>query len=254
MLISPKNSKEFIYKIILYSVGCAVLYIYGINLITVIVMAFFIIQIIWNIVDMRSCKQKAEYKLYIKDDILYFNTQKFPLANSYLFFNLVDCGKKISVSLYQEIDTKVVTVFESIVFNRTEFIEFFKLIRPYRKFRAFPWDKFNTNNSLYVCKDGFIICGREFFYSEVKKFDWKTTFHYEMTARIRIVTLYIYLQNGKRVKEAFHFAKWLIYAKILYIDMRVNNEKIGTATGHKKVAKAFNEILKELDKNGCESL
>ena len=136
------------YKIIFYIIGCGALYIYGINLITFIILGFFIIQIILNIVNMSNCKQTAEYKIDIKDDVLYFDTQKFPLAKSYLFFNLADCGKKISVSLYQEKDTKVATIFQSVIFNQTEFIEFFKLIRPYRKFRAFPWSKFNTNNTL----------------------------------------------------------------------------------------------------------
>ncbi len=190
----------------------------------------------------------------IKNNILYFNKNKFDLQNSYLFFHLYECGDNITVALYQEKRDKIVTIFSKIIFNRNELLEFLKLIKPYRKFNAFPWDKFNTNSTLYVCRDGFIIDGREIFYSEVKKVDWETTFLHYYTHKIRTIELYIYLKNDTIVKEIFYDAKWLIYAKILYIHMRVNNEKIDTATGHKKVAKAFNEILQELDKNGCESL
>ena len=149
---------------------------------------------------------------------------------------------------------KIITIFSKIIFNQDELLAFLKLIKPYRKFNAFPWDRFNTNGTLFVCKDGFIINGREIFYSEVKKIDWETKFHHNMTAKTRIVTLYIDLKNSEHIIDIFYSAKWLLYAKILYINMRVNNEKIGIATGHKKVAKAFNKILKELEKDRCESL
>jgi len=264
MTISKKSAEELLYKSIFYTlIGVfALIYIVSgkqkidnIFIFSAFAFASFLIfKGLWHFIEIKECKQESKSLFDIKNDILYFNKNKFDLQNSYLFFHLNECGDNITVALYQEKRDKIVTIFSKIIFNRNELLEFLKLIRSYRKFNAFPWDKFNTNSTLYVCRDGFIIDGREIFYSEVKKVDWETTFHYEMTARIRIVTFYIYLKNGKRVKGRFDFAEWSIYAKILYIHMRVNNEKIDTATGHKKVAKAFNEILQELDKNGCESL
>ncbi len=264
MTISKKSAEELLYKSIFYgTIGVfALIYIVSgkqkiddIFIFLAFAFAIFlIIKGLWHFIEIKECKQESEYKFDIKNNILYFNKNKFDLQNSYLFFHLNECGDNISVALYQEKRDKIITIFSKIIFNRNELLEFLKLIKPYRKFNAFPWDKFNTNKTLYVCKDGFIIDGREIFYNEVKKMDWETKFNHNMTAKTRIVTLYIDLKNGENIMEIFYNAKWLIYAKIFYIHMRVNNEKIDTATGHKKIAKEFNKILQELDKNGCESI
>jgi len=262
MKINKKNTEIFLYKMLLYmstgTIGSVLVYnLYTINMISFLVIIFFIFLIIkglFHSLEIKYCKQKKIYNIKIEDNIFYLDTKAFPLQDSYLFFKLQACDKNAVVSLHQEKDAKIITIFQKIIFNPLEFEKFLMLIKLYRKFDVFPWKKNITYGSLYICKDGFIVCGREFFYHEVEKFEWGTEIYYQRTAKFERAIIYIYLKNDEKVIETYRNIDGLTNARIFYIWMHIRNEEIANATGYKKIICPFNKILEELEKTGCESL
>ena len=262
MIISHKSTENFFYKALLYTIVGIVGFIivsilFDINILsffTLVFFSFLILKGLFHALEIKSCKQNKEHELKVKNDTLYFDKKQFLLTESYLFFRLEECGKNAVVSLYQEKDAKVITIFSQIIFTPTEFEEFLQLIKPYRKFDTFPWKRYNTHKTLYVCKKGVIINGRELFYGEIETIDWATKVIYNMNARIENVTIDIELKNGEKIIETFRNAKDILYAKLLYISLGLEGKDIAPASGYKRLASPFNKILEELKRNECESL
>ncbi len=255
MIVHKKHTKKIIYTIIFYSTVIALLYaLYGLNLITVAVIGFLTVRILFLALDVKGCKQVTTHKITVKNDNFHIDDRSFSLQDAYLFFRLKDCGENSAVSLYREEGRNVETIFQDMIFSPSEFEDFLKLTAPYRKIKEFPWKIHTTHDTLFVCKEGFFVDGRAFFYDEVESITWKTTVHYEMTAKRESVLLTIDLKSGEGVIENFWDAKERLYAKLLYVSMRVNGKKIEKITGNKTFAKAFDTILKELQTKECASL
>lgn len=255
MIVHKKHTKKILYKIILYSTIMTLLYaLYGLNLITIAVIGFLTVRILFLALDVKGCKQETVHEINVKNGNFHIDDKTFPLQGAYLFFRLRECGENSAVSLYLEEGRNVETIFQDIIFSPSEFEAFLKLIAPYRKINVFPWNKHTTHDTLFVCKEGFFIDGRAFFYDEVENITWKTTVHHEMTAKRESVLVSVDLKNGEGVIENFWSAKETLYAKLLYVSMRVNGEKIEKVTGNKKFVKAFDAILKTLQTKECASL
>lgn len=262
MTISKKSTEKFFYKTLLHIgigiIGFVLVYnLYSINMISFLVIVFFISLIIkglFHSLEINYCKQENICTIEIKNNILHFTQKEFFLEDSYLFFRLEACSTNAAVSLHQEKDAKIITIFQKVIFNPLEFQEFLKLIQPYRKFDVFPWKKNMTYGTLYVCKHGFIVGGREFFYHEVEKFEWGTEIYYKRLARFERATMYIDLKNGEKIIETYQDSAGLTNARIFYIWLYVHKKEIAKATGYKKITRPFNQILEALEKEGCESL
>ena len=260
MTITPKNSIVFLYNSVLYA-GLGVIclfYFYCLNgvnnIIEVILLFFFTYKFFFNCLDAISCKQNKKYEINIQNDIFYVEKNRYNLKNSYLYFELNECGDNVKVLLYQEKETKTKLILQNIIFSRLEFRKFLQMIKPYRKFNAFPWREFNTTGALYICNEGFIVYGREIFYNEVKSVDWKSEIYYKKLARFEEIYLIIELKNGEKIANYFNNYSEIAFAKIFYIYLRVKNEPITKITGHKTFSKQFNKILKELEERGCETV
>ena len=252
--IDKKDTKKIFYKIILYIAVIATIYaLYGLNLITIAVIGFLTVRILFLALDLKSCKQATTHKISVVDDNFRIDDKTFSLQDAYLFFRLKDCGENSAVSLFMEKSQDVETIFQDMIFNPSEFKTFLSLIVPYSKFNTFLW-KSNTNGTLFVCKSGFMVEGRALFYDEVESIEWKTKVHYNMTAKMEVVWLYVALKNGEGIKAYFADAKEVLYAKLMYISMRVNGETIDKATGYKKFTRPFNKILEELERKECASI
>ncbi len=262
MQIAKKSSEKFLYKAILHFivgfVGFIAIYIiFEINILSFLSLAFFLFIILkggWHVFEFKSCKQEQSHELEIQNNTICFDRKHIVLDNSYLFFRLEECGKNVVVSLYQEKNAKILTIFSKIIFSPSEFKKFLELIKPYRKFDAFPWKKFNTHHTIYVCKKGIIIDGRELFYEEIEMIEWETEISYRMNARIESVTVVIGLKNNEKIIETFRNAQDKIYAKLLYVSLRLKGRMKDAVSGNNQTVASFNEILKELEKKECEEL
>ena len=252
--IDKKDTKKIFYKITLYIAVIVMVYaLYGLNLITIAVIGFLTVRILFLALDLKSCKQATTHKISVVDDNFRIDDKTFPLQDAYLFFRLKDCGENSAVSLFMEKSQDVETIFQDMIFNPSEFKTFLSLIVPYSKFNTFLWET-DTSGTLFVCKRGFMVEGRSLFYNEVKRINWKTEVFHHMTAKTEIVRLYVGLKNGTVVKAYIIHTNEALYAKLIYVSMRVNSEKIEKVTGNKKFAKAFDTILKEIQTKECASI
>ena len=261
MIVAKKSVLELVYKSGLYiAVGGGGFYLLYSqvekvdNIFVFLSLAFFLFLVLIGVfyaLGIPNCKQKQEDTISIKNDIFYHNNiETANLKNTYLFFELYECGKNIAVTLYQEKDAKRVRIFQRIIFSDTEFRNFLKLIQPYRKFDSFPWKKYHTKGTFFVCYEGFILDGREFFYDEVATLSWESETYYKRLAKFERINIELELKNKELIVHTFFDAKTMIYVKLAYIVTRTTNKHINELTESKKITSMYEKLLTGLQ-NHC---
>ncbi len=260
MLVSKKDSKKFLFIAFVYiafGVIFSLFSLYESNEVYIEIIAainlFLTAFGMYNLFRFFTCRQKDSYTIDIKNKTLYFNDKSFDLQESFLFFELKKCAKElIEVWLYQEKDAKIVTIFSKLLFSKEEFEKFLKLIKPYRKFDAFPWKSYKTKGAFYLCKDGFILNGREFFYEEVESIEWKNRYERLVSGTLIFVIVTIKLKNSQKIEEVFVKTDDFIYVKLTYIDIKIKSkEDILRVEGNPQMNLKFYELKEEIKRGGC---
>ncbi len=139
--------------------------------------------------DVKECKG-GDYTLKIENDILYINEKPFNLKDKCLFVQSQKCDEYFKVFLY---DDKMNLIFKA-VFDENEYIGFLKIIKPYKKLPLF----LERTDGIFLCKEGFAINGREFFYDEVKSIEWEIKkYRCKFFSCSEKVVVSIILKNGQ---------------------------------------------------------
>ena len=211
--ITTKNTKIFLYKAIFYISLAIVIFIFSsqnINLFSAIAMIgglYFLLKGYLYFFDVRECKGK-EFVIKIEDDILYIDNKSISLKGKYLFLNTQKCDNYFKVFLY---DDKNILL--KAILDKKEYIEFFRLIKAYKKLPLY----LEETIGIFVCKDGFSIDEREFFYNEIVSIEWEIKndickFIYCSKA----IYLYVRLKNNTLITAQYPKDK-LVLEKLLFI-------------------------------------
>ena len=263
MIVSRKSTIPYLVKASLYigigTVGFMTLY-YSVekvdNLFVLIglVLAIAVIIIgIYHGLGIEACKQTHQQTITIEHDYLLLDNKKIALDGSYLYFELYACHKDIAVSLYQEKGGGVRMLFQNIIFSPKEFETFLECIRPYRKLDLFPWKRYHTQKSFYVCKEGFILNGREIFYQEVASIAWMTEAYYRYTARFERVIVEMRLKSGELLTEIYLHANSMLYVKLAYIATQTDDKTIDEITQGQTMRQLFEKTVHTIEEKGCVS-
>ena len=117
---------------------------------------------------------------------------------------------------YMKKDTKIKLFLKTIV-DEKEYINLLKLIKPYKKLPIY----LSETNGIFLCKNGFSLNGREFFYDEISLIEWETKNYYcRFTYCAKKIYVYITLKNNLLI-EADFYKNDLVYAKLIYINMAI---------------------------------
>jgi len=225
------------------------------GVVIILSMAFFVFGF-FNLFRFIYCTQKKSYKLDIKEGRLILDNKSFELQDSFLFFKLKKCTKElVKLSCYQERDAEIMTIFTDILFSKEELEAFLELIKPYRKFDAFPWRDYSTLNKLYLCKKGFIFDGREFFYDEIESTEWENRHERFVSGTIIFVDVTIKLKNSQIIKNSFLKDDGFIYVKLTYLNLKIKKEgEMKRIEGNPVLSLKFYQMLDEIEESGCDTL
>jgi len=255
LIIKPKNTTKFLIKAIFYFI-IAVMFLFLIffngkidDLVELggcLVVVFILLKGLESFFDFKECKGE-NVSLKIENDILYVNDKKVPLKNKYLFLESKKCDKFFKVFLYEEKDTKTNLLLKTII-NEEEYINLLKLIKPYKKLPIY----LSETKGIFLCKNGFSLNGREFFYNEISSIEWETQNSYcRFTYCAKKIYVYITLKNNVLIKADF-YKNDLVYAKLIYINMAI--KKKNKIIGNKKIVKIFNNLIEKIKKEDCENI
>jgi hypothetical protein len=254
LIIKSKNTKIFLLKAIFYFfvVFIFLFFIFSkgeidnlIEFAGCLAVVFIFLKGFENFFDFKECKGK-NVSLKIENNVLYINDKKVPLKDKFLFLESERCDNFFKVFLYEEKDTKT-NLLLKVVLDEKEYIYFLKLIKPYKKLPLY----ISETKGIFLCKDGFSLNGREFFYNEVFSIEWKTRNHRcRFTYCVKEINVYIRLKNNVLIEADFD-KKDLIYIKLIYI--KASLEKTSKVIfKNKKLAKMFNNLVEKIKKEGCE--
>ncbi len=251
--ITPKNTKKFLYIAIFYISFAIIFFFISWKISNIFSYLFFIVAVLVLLkgylyfFDFKECKGK-EYELKIKNDALYIDDKSINLKGKYLFLESQKCDELFKVFLYEEKETKTNLLLKSVL-DEKEYIELLKLIKPYKKLPLY----LEKTDGLFICKNGFAINGREFFYNEISSIEWEVkTYRCRFGVCSRYILVYIKLKDGNVVTTDIE-EKDLNYAKLLYIKAILDNNKL-KISGNKNFVKIFSKLIDKIRKDGCENL
>ncbi len=251
--ITSKNTKKFLYNTVFYISFAIILFFISWRLNNIFSYLFFIVAVLLLLrgylyfFDAKECKGE-ECELKIKNDVLYIDDKSINLKGKYLFLKSQKCGELFKVFLYEEKETKTTFLLKTVL-DEKEYIKLLKLIKPYKKLPLY----LEKTDGLFICKNGFAINGREFFYNEISSIEWEVkTYRCRFGVCSRYILVYIRLKDGNVVTTDIE-EEDLNYAKLLYIKAVLNNDKL-EISGNKNFVKIFNKLIDKITNDECENL
>jgi len=250
--ITSKNTKKFLYKAIFYLFFAVVLFFISWKIGNIFSYVLFVVAVLVLLkgylyfFDANECKSK-ECESKIKNDVLYIDDKSINLKDKYLFLESQKCDEYFKVFLYEN-EKKPKLIFKIIV-NEKEYIGLLKLIKPYKKLPLF----LEKTDGIFLCKQGFAIDGREFFYDEIASIEWDVKrYRCKFVVCKRYILVYIRLKDDNVITTDIE-EKDLNYAKLLYIKAVLNNDKL-EISGNKNFVKIFNKLIDKITNDECENL
>jgi len=220
--ITTQNTKNFLYKAIFYISLAIVIFIFSsqnLNLFSAIAMVgglYFLLKGYLYFFDVRECKG-GEFVINIKNDILYIDNNSISLKDKYLSLNTQKCDNYFKVFLY---DDKNRLILKAIL-DKKEYIEFFRLIKPYKKLPLY----LEETDGIFVCKEGFAIDGREFFYDEIASIEWDIeTDKCKFTYCSKTIYLDVRLKNNTLITAKYQKNNFVL-EKLLFIKRILEGKK-----------------------------
>ncbi len=251
--ITPKNTKKFLYTAIFYISFAIILFFISWKINNIFSYLFFIMAVLFLLrgylyfFDAKECKGE-ECELKIKNDVLYIDDKSINLKGKSLFLESQKYDELFKVFLYEEKEIKTNLLLKAVL-DEKEYIELLKLIKHYKKLPLYV----EKTDGIFLCKNGFAINGREFFYNEISSIEWEVkTYRCRFGICSRYILVYIRLKDGNVVTTDIK-EKDLNYAKLLYIKAILNNDKL-EISGNKNFVKIFNKLIDKIRKDGCENL
>lgn len=222
MKITKKEITSLLYRGSVFLFGGLLLLFYLVNFVGVsddflpnfgkIASLVFIIVGITDLINYGKYLQDKEVEFIIENNILKYNGQIYPLKEAFLTLQSTQKKDFFRISLWIERKEQLKQIFENVVFDTDEVVEFLKIIKPYRKTNVCLLE---SSERVKLFENGLIFENREILYDEIEKFETKRI---EINSR-EYLDIVIVLKNGYKIEKRLD-GGIKEYAKVIYAGMK----------------------------------